>query len=501
MNQLFRSIVLLMLAVVTSAPVASAAEMNLKQVLEAILHSNPQISISRTDTAIAAADEQRIQGMLDASINGKILGSDEQVPVASDFQAAENRIMQLNAGISQPLRNGDTLSVQGTYSATKQKFVSPLAAQLARFNPAYRSQIDVSYRHALLRGADRPDYSLGLESVEAKTKAATFDEQIVARNLSLSALNAFYRLIADDINIAIAKQAVERAREVSHYQKARQEFGLIEQADALQAEAFLAARQTDLQRSLSQRRSDESALNRLMQKDSSQTISLLPPRLSANASAPDFEEAEKQAIRLRPDLKAIDARLKAAEAELAAAQDIDEMQLDVVAQLGTRSLDRNAGPAASGALSINDRFAALSLEMQDSMGRNSAGASIRKAELARQRLTDQRRQALEQIRDDLANAITAIQTGIPNLKMARLQAVAERKKFQAELKRYSQGRSNTATLVQFDGELRNAELQEKLQQQTLQLAHHQLAWATGTLLRNLDIKLTADELAANEAQK
>jgi outer membrane protein TolC len=127
--------------------------------------------------------------------------------------------------------------------------------------------------------------------------------------------------------------------------------------------------------------------------------------------------------------------------------------------------------------------------MQDSVGRNSAGAAIRKAELTRQRLNDQRQQSLELIRDDLSTAITAIETGIPNLRLSRLQAVAEEKKYNAELKRYREGRSNTATLVQFEGELRNAQLQERLQQLNLQLAHYQLAWAQGSLLKNLGIKL------------
>jgi len=466
-----------------------AQNLTLSETLQAVLQQNPSLNLSRTDTAIAAADKQRVQGILDASINGKITASDEQVPISSDFQAAENRDMEVSAGISQPLSNGGTLAVQGSYSSSKQGFVSPLAAQLAKFNPAYRSQIDVTYRHALLRGADRPDYSRGLESVEAKTTAAIFNEQIIARNLSLAALNAFYRLVADDINVAIAKQAVQRARTVLRYQKSRQEFGLIEQADALQAEAFLAARQTDHQQALSQRQSDESALRRLMLQTSKQDISLALPRLWENGSVPDFDAAEQQAIRQRPDLKAFDARLRAAEADLAAAQDIDSMQLDVVAQLGTRSLDGNPSHAAAGGLSVNDRFAALSLEMQDSLGRKSAKASIRKAELARQRLSDQRRQAVELIRDDLSTAITAIETGIPNLRMSRLQAVAERKKYQAELGRYREGRSDTATLVQFEGELRNAELQERLQQQTLQLARYQLAWATGSLLKHLGIKL------------
>ena len=489
MNHPLRNLALAVLALLTASAPLAAEEMTLSHVVQEVLQQHPSLNISRTDTAIAAADEQRIEGLLDASLNGSIGGSDEKVPVSSDFQAAENRNMQINGGISQPLSNGGTVGLQASYSRSGQGFTSPLASQLARFNPAYRSQIDVTYRHALLRGADRPDYSLGLESVQAKTAAASLDEHIVTRTLTLSAMNAFFRLASDDINVTIARQAVERAREVLRYQKSRQEFGLIEQAEALQAEALLAARRTDLQRARAARQMDQNALSRLMLGKLGQDISLTLPPLSTSASIPDMDEAERLAVAQRPDIKAVDARLNAANADLAAAQDIDSMQLDVVAQLGTRALDGKPATAAASGFSANDRFASLSLEKQDSVGRNSAKAAIRKAELTRQRLNDQRQQALELIRDDLSTAITSIETGIPNLRLSRLQAMAEQKKYNAELKRYREGRSNTATLVQFEGELRNAQLQARLQQLSLQLAHYQLAWSQGGLLKKLGIKL------------
>ncbi len=465
----------------------TAGKITLAEVIGAVLGRHPDLNISRTDTALAATESQRVQGLLDASITASITGSNEQLPISSDFQAVEKRVGNLKASISKPLKNGDTLSVQGSYNRTGQDFNSPFAAALAKFNPEYRSQLDITYRHALLRGAKRPDYALGLASVEAKTTAAALDEHIVARTLALKALNTFFQLASDDVNVTIAKQAVKRARDVLAYQRSREKFGLVEEADRLQAEALLAARKMDLQRAAGQRQSDESALNRLMLQapDRQLTLYLSPP--STHASTPDRSEAEQRAIAQRPDLKSVEARLKAAEADLAAARDIEAMQLDVVAQLGTRALDGKVGIAAAGALSVNDRFVSLSLEMQDTLGRNTAKAAIRKAELNRQRLSGQRQKTLELIRDDLALAITSIDTGIPNVRMAIRQSVAERKKYRAELKRYREGRSDTATLVQFEGTLRNAELQEQLQVLTLQLARRQLDWAEGSLLNHLNI--------------
>ncbi|MDQ6965706.1 MAG: TolC family protein, partial [Mariprofundaceae bacterium] len=316
----------------------------------------------------------------------------------------------------------------------------------------------------------------------------------------LEGFSARYDAVTEEMNspdvagnvtrmVKLAKEHANLKRLVDPYREYRRLGGLIEEAEALQAEALLAARRTDLQRARSQRQADESTLLRLMRSTSKKSISLHSPALSAHASAPDFDEAERMAIRQRPDIHALNASLKAAEAQLEAARDIDAAQIDMVAQLGSRSLDARPDNAAGRSFSLKDRYASLSVEMQDNVGRNTARAAIRKAELTRQRLADQRRLVEEQVRDDLAVAITAIQTGIPNLRMARLQAVAEKKKYQAELERYRNGRSDTATLVQFEGELRNAELQQRLQQQALQLARYQLAWATGRLFKDLHINL------------
>ncbi|MFQ5519250.1 MAG: TolC family protein, partial [Mariprofundus sp.] len=230
--------------------------MSLKQAIQAVLQNHPELNINRVDAAIAETETRRIEGMLDPVVSASIGASEEQVPTSSDFQAAETRIGQLSGAVSKPLSGGGTLGANFNYSRNSQGFNSPLAAQLARFNPAYRSQINVSYRHPLLKGSGRPDYHLSLTSAEASLAATETQQQVIAQQLSLRVLNAYYQLASDDINIHIAEQAVKRSKKLLRYQRSREQFGLIEKADRLQAEALLAARKTDLQRALARRQNN-----------------------------------------------------------------------------------------------------------------------------------------------------------------------------------------------------------------------------------------------------
>jgi len=489
MIHLFRSIVFFLLALTTLAPPAKAEAMSLKQVIETVLAHHPDLNVSRIDHAIASTETGRVEGLLDPVVTASISASDEKTPTISDFQPSENRLGTLAGTISKPLASGGTVGADFTYNRTSQGFKSPFAANLALFNPSYRNQININYRYPLLKGANRPDYNQALVNAEAGVNQADKQRQVIAHNLILQALNAYYQLASDNINIDIAEQAVKRARRLLAYQRSREQFGLIEKADRLQAVALLAARKTDLQRSRSVRLNNQNTLNRLMLRAGDADIAVEYGKHQAEAS-PGIDAAVKEAERLRPELQVLNAQMRAANAQLAIARDADQMQLDVVATLGSRALDKKALAAAASGFSAYDHFASLSLEFSDALGRNTAGAAIRKAELQRERIEALRISALKQIRDDISSANIAIISGKPTLVLAKKQVKAERRKFKAEMERYRQGRSDTATVVQFEGELRNATLNAELQQLTIELAEQQLAWAQGRLIYDLGIYKT-----------
>jgi len=478
-----------------SLPTAALAgePMTLVETLRSVLARHPDIRLAHVDTAITKTEIQRAQGLLDPSYTATITATDEEIPVSSDFQPSEKRVASLVGNISKPLANGGTLSADINYSRTSQGFVSPFAAQLAKFNPEYQNQVDISYRHPLLRGAGRPDYHETLAAARADTRAAEINQRSIVHALALKALNAYFQLAGDSIRVELARQAVARARKLLAYQQSRERFGLIERADRLQAEALLAARQTELQQAIAQRKASSATLNRLMLRRPDAPIDLPVTPVQPVPEAPDIRTATKQAEAQRPELQALAAQLKAAEARLAAVRDTGRMQLDAIAKLGTRSLDSSASLAAARGLSISDRFASLSLEMSDTVYNRRAKAEIRKAELTRQRLLAERAQTLEQIRDELASAITAINAGRPTLELARREARAEKRKFEAEMRRYREGRSDTATLVQFEADLRSAELRAELQYLTLLLAERQLAWAKGSLLQELGLQMASGD--------
>jgi outer membrane protein TolC len=172
--------------------------------------------------------------------------------------------------------------------------------------------------------------------------------------------------------------------------------------------------------------------------------------------------------------------------------DQHDAQIDLVGQLGSRALEDKAGRAFSQGFSLTDRFVSVSVELSDTINGGATHAGIRQAELARQQVKLEKVQARENIATQLSTLLNQLSYGTKTLKAAERRVAAETKKFNAEMERYREGRSNTAIIVQFEGELRMAELQTALQRTSLQMASQQLRLTEGTLLSQLGALSTTE---------
>jgi len=479
---------------------AASQNMTLRAVLEAILSRHPDMALSKLDTAITENDESRLAALLDPTISGRLTLSDDQSPIASDFQPEKTQFGGISGQYLKPLASGSSFSASVDYSRTRQDFASPFAAQLAKINPAYRGGLSLSYRVPLLRGVDRPEYNQALLAVKADVQVSQLQRKIVARALSLQALSVFFNLVSDGLSLELAQAAAERANRLLEYQGFRERFGLIDDADKKQVEALLAARKMELQQAKARLRSNQVNLNRLMIRDIDAPLSVSVSDERVPLHAANLIAVTNIAVKKRPEFGILDAQYEAAESRLRIAQNTEKMQLDVVAELGTQSLESTSGDGVTKALDPQDRFVGLSLELSDTVGRRAARADIRMAELNKLRVQVQRKQFVERVRDEMATAITTLKTGAAVLTLANQRAEAEQKKYNAEMKRYREGRSDTATIVQFEGDLQRAALEATLQQQALLFTDKQFSWAKGVMLEELGVKAWSLEKTGHAAQ-
>lgn len=470
-----------------AAAETSSAVRTLDAVIAEVLARHPDLEIARLDSAIAGTEIQRLDAGLDPQISARVSITDDRMPLMSEFQPAETLTGALTGTLTRPLESGGTLSATADYARTRQRFVSPFASQLALINPAYRGGVSVNYRHPLMRGDGRPEYHDALKAAGADHEAVRVQQLVIMRGLGLQALNGVFQLLADDIDIELAQTAVGRSERLLEYQGLREEFGLIESAERIQIEALVALRRLELQRAKARRQGSLAELNRLMLRDPGSPLQLAQFGSTRAPVVPSIEEGMRNARALRPEFLLIDRQIEAEEARLRLARDSQRPQLDLIAELGFFSFERN--PVDATMLDHQDRFAGLSLEFSDVMGRRAARAEVLRGELGYRRLQSRIVQITEEVHDELALIHVSLATGAETLRLSRLHAESERRKFEAEVERFRDGRSDTATVIQFEGDLQAAELTERQQLLALRLADRQFAWVSGTLFEELGIDI------------
>jgi len=479
-------------AILFAAWPATAAPASLASVIQQVLERHPDISVSRLQTDKTRTDQQRIEGQLDPQISLSVLATDSEDPSNSVFNPIQSAtFQQIKGDITKPLSNGATVTLGIDYNRTLLSFTNNASA-FARFDPFYHNQIDLTYRQPLLRGAGRPAYHQELEAALADESAAILQERVTARSLSRQAIQLYFDIAVDEANRKLAADAEKRAAKLLKYQRTREQFGLIEKADRLQAEALLATRRMNLANAEAQLTQDTTALNRLMLRDTTTSIATRDDQ-KLDIPLPDLDDAMDDMDRKRPELLALDSRLKAAEARLEEVKDIDSTQVDLVGQIGSRSLAGRPSTATRQGFSLADRFASIGVEVSDTVVDNAAKAAIRKAALEREQVLAERRQTTELIKDDLASILAFIRTGRKTWVAAKARVNAEQKKYQAELVRYREGRSDTATVIQFEGDLRSAEIEAALRRIALLRNQRQLAWVKGSLFSDLGITFSMSD--------
>ncbi|MDQ6974860.1 MAG: TolC family protein [Mariprofundaceae bacterium] len=456
--------------------------LSLHDVLNLVLKDNTSLKIKRLEEKNLQLDAAVIKEQLDPHASIKSTLSDETTPTTNPFAPSGTNIGVVTANITQPLDNGANVSLSASYSRSKTSYPSSVPSVFqATINPTYQHQIDLIYRYPLFKGHDNLAYQAQLETVSANEHAAHWQVAIEKEQLAAQAIQLFFQLAANQIAIQLSKDAVLRAQKFLAYQKKREHLGLIEKADRIQAEALLSGRKFEFINAQTTWNNSRVSLNRLMHRYYQAPLQLT---LSSNTSVQPqsmpilISEAQKH----RAIFMLLDAQEKASHALLTQARENERQQLDVIGQIGTRALSGSPLTVLGQGFTLKDRYLGVGIEWSDSLAKHALKPNIQKAELALERIQLQRQQAIENIITNISEARMQYENAFMTQASAQQRVQMEKKKFNAEMQRYHEGRSDTATVIQFEGALRNAELQASLQKIQMQSARYRIELAIGRLL-------------------
>ena len=490
-----RSTIMLLLLMSLSSASASAQTTGLSEgeSLARALEANPSLRAALLEVVAAheatrSAELSRVPTFR-ASASGAYQESFSGTADGVALNDSQN--VSVGVGVDWTSDVGTTLSVDLDSSASWRTVNrDPSTTQLYRIGPNYNAQLMASLRQPLLRGR-RDDVLSAERSARASETQAAANRDVRVSEAVRDVLAAHWELWYAERALDVQVAAEERATRQRLDAEAQVELGTLARAEALR----YASEELAIQES---RRSAELAVEQ--QRVTLAELLVVPAAaLSVHGAEPDAPEVAAldglvaAALRHSPEIRAADAAIEAAQAQVHAAEDAARARLDLVASAGLVALW--ADDSLSGLQLPNDRpgfIASGGIELELPLRRSSADAELARS----QSLLDAallEREATERSVDATVTrsraGAAAARTLLPSVSTrARLaEDLAE-----AERERVALGTATVSDLLDAQQSAREAELSRLRALVDVVLAARELEHAAGTLTERFSLRYADD---------
>jgi outer membrane protein len=483
--------------------------------LRTALENNFDLVIARRDPRIAELNVDLAKAVFDPVLGASVKHDESkgEESLQADFSTGE--LLFKSVGSKAKADTGGASFTQlldfgGTYAISFDTSRNDQTPAFRSYNPAISSGIAFNWSMPLLKRFGTTDTTAGL--VIAK-RGVTMSGAELSRQAQLtieSVEDAYWDLIAAREGLDVARKSLKLAKDLYDLNRKKVEVGTLAPIEITQAEAGVASREQGVIDSETALGNAEDNLRRLMavpKNDPSWGVPIIPADpLTFEPRSPDLTNSLEKAMDARSELKS--ARL-----------DLENKRLseEVTRNRIRPQLDLAAGITPSGNNVTGQRQIAVSPFVENVIGgwpdsiteipkfRNydwnvglvftyplanrEAKANYAIASLNREK-ADLTLQNVEQtVLVDVRTTVRAVESGVKRVNAARANTVLQRKKLEAEQKKFENGMSTSFEVLTFQTDLANAQLSEIQTMTDYKKALVALERSQGTLLEARSLTL------------
>ncbi len=510
----------------------------LADAVERALIENLDIAIARVDPKLSREAIASAEGVFQdvVTVNGSWNRS--QTEPTSDFSPSSQTARSINSAWSDSYQWGGQVSASFAYS----EFISDYtreAIELFGLVPVnMQATVRLQYTQSLLRNFG---LSINRTSIEQAKNNLRISEENFADAVMVVVKrveDAYWDLVGAQRSVEVERSSLALAEDFLRETKIKVEVGTLPPIEITTAEAAVADRQEGVIVAENNVRSAEDTLRALMRIDPSAPEWDRPIRTTDEPRFQevkvDMEEAVADALKRRPVLRAQELALEnnrlaarfrrnqlrpdlsvtgsydisgnnfEAQRQLQEFQQFDIFGPDGVFASGDEgfvTMQRTAfvrvfggrGDAFSEIPDRDNTAWTLSFNLSIPLGNKTARAEYSRSLLEVNRTKLNLELLRQDIRVEVRNAVRNLETSARRVASARANLVQQRRKVEAEQKRYENGLSTAYTVLLFQNDLRNAESREISALIDYSKALVALARSRGTLLLERGIRLGNEE--------
>lgn len=455
-------------------------DLTLEECRAATLEHNLDLKVALVNPALAAQQVSLEDARFESAFTLRAAYAEFDTPTASTLTSAQSKQLSITPGVRIPLRTGGNVNV--TLPAARSEDNNSFST----LNPAYTNDADFSLSHQLLRGAGRRSVTAGLRIAGYNQQASEAETKLEVIRQLAAVDRSYWRLFQLRRELEVTQKQYEVARDQEARAQRRVDAGLSPQIEVIRAQAGLADRLEAIIVAENNVLFGQRELKRIINMPG---LTIETQAMVATVTPPDpveyvFDTPKLigSALENRMELLALELRLAADAANIGFArnQTLPLLTLDYtyrVNGLGSsfhdsvRTLRRN---------NFEDWQVGLTAEVP--FGNEAARSQLRLAILQRiQRLSTKEARELS-IRQEVLNAVDAIEAGWQRVLAARQSVILNRRTLQGEQRQFEVGGSTSTDVLDAASRLAVAESTEARSLADYQIAQVDLAFATGTLL-------------------
>ena len=511
----------------------------LEEAIELALRNNLDIEIERTNRAAAQEAVKGARGYLDTSFRWAPSMESSSTPAGSVLEGAEGKLtghlLAQNFYFRQRLPwAGSSLSVdfENGRQSTSNAFVS--------LNPFFTSRLVIGITQPLLRNRSIDPQRAELKIRRKQLDISNTDFELRNIDVVTHVEQAYWDLVAARQAVVVLNDSVEWAREQLGRNQRMVASGMLAQVEISAAEAELERRLDSYYSGLGQVTEAENGLKSLVTPDRTDPLwndeivpvdvqTLSPPE------AGDLREAVAEALKRRPELRALATRQEAAEVQRQLSADQVKPQVNLFAAYvnsglgGTVSTAPN--PITAATQPITDRLNQLSalaglaplpsgsfgslppslvggygtalsnlfggnypsvqagISFDLTLRNRAAQANLAESVIAQRRLKLEQARAEQGIEVQVRNALQALQSARQRIAAAEASARAAKEKLDSETRLYQSGESTNFLVLTRQNEYADSRHREVLARLDANKAVARLRQALGATLEAHRIRL------------
>lgn len=486
--------------------------MSLGEAQRAALENNLDLVIARKDPRIAALNVDFSKAAFDPTIGASANHAESKDEPSQIFQSTRSKSDDF--GLSWT----DRLTFGGEYSLTLGSRKTDAPNPFRSYNPSYGSALTMNYSMPLLRGFGRTVNTSDIVIARRNLEISNDELRRQAISTIKSVEDAYWDLVAARAALGVARQSFDLAGDLLSLNRKKVEVGTLAPIEITQAEAGVASREELVIVAEATLQSAEDNVRRLLATPSADPAwnrRLIPTDEPTFAvRTPDLESAIAKALETRPELAASRRALENRKlGERVAENGVKPgLQLDAgltpsgnnlkgfVLDPGTDGITGTADdrliPDTGGlgeSLSEVPKFRnynwSVGLSYTMPLFNRAAKAAYGTAILEREKAEVALQNTEQSIRVDVRNAVRGVESGAKRVAAARSSTVLQRKKLEAEQKKFDNGMSTSFEVLTFQTDLQNAQLSEIRALLDYQKALADFERAKGTLLEARGLQL------------